>query len=184
MRQIGSRVEDLTRFLTTSSSESTLRVENRIQSSATSLESSIRDEIHRTVSSIPRESNISRASLETLSNLVSEMVVSRFESLTSENHSNCSKRVPSTEGELTRKTAGGPQTDFVKYATSGSQATVDKFRNEGSEYPYRDETSSRLISRTSVQRLTTFLGTLAVRRSHFEVTFSGLHQNLSRKEPR
>ena len=174
MRQIGSRVEDLTRFLATSSSESTLRVENRIQSSATSLESSIRDEIHRTVSSIPRESTISLASLETLSNLVSDMVVSRFESLTSENHSNASKRVSSTEGELTQKTADGLQTDSVEYATSGSQALVGDFRNEGPEYSYRDGTSSRLVSRTSVQRVTNCLGTLVIRRSTLNITFSGL----------
>ena len=178
MRQIGSRVDDLTRFLTTSSSESTLRVENRIQSTATSLESSIRDEIHRTVSSILRESTISRASLETLSNLVSEMVISRFESLTSDNHSNYSKRVPSTKGELMQKTADGPQTDSVEYATSGSQATGDEFRNEDPEYSYRDGTSSRLVSRTSVQRVTSCLGTLLIRRSTLVITFSGFDPGL------
>ena len=171
--QLRSQIDGLTASLSTSTTETTTRIEDRIQTSTTSLEGSIREEIQRTVSSIPRESNISRASLETLSALVFEMVASRIESRTFQDSSKISRRLASTHSNSLRKSAHGSQTASASYKTAFSQTTVDDSLIEGLDSPLREKTSSRLFS-TSVQTFISFFGTVVIRRFNFGTTLLGL----------
>ena len=154
-------------MIRSSTSASVVHIEDHIQSSTTSLGNSIRDEINLTMSSIPRETNISRKSLETLSILVSEIVTSQIESRTrtSEDSSNHPGRRQYTERPTTQITANGPQTDSIEYATAGTQVTVDRYCRGHPNHLYREEPSSRFTSRTSTQKMTSFFGTVFIRRS-------------------
>ena len=164
-------MESLSEVVKTSTSASVARIEDRIQSSTTSLGNLIKDEIHRTMSSIPRETNISRKSLETLSILVSEIVTSQIESRTSENSSNRPRCRQYTERQTNQVTAEEPQTHSIQYATASTQFSVDTHRRGHADHLYREEPSSRFTSRTSVQKMTCFFGTVFIRRSTVKQTF-------------
>ena len=152
-------------MIRTSTSASVVHIEDHIQSSTTSLGNSIRDEIHRTMSSIPRETNITRKSLETLSILICEIVTSQIESRTSEDSSNHPGRRQYTERPTTQITANRPHTDSIEYATAGTQVTVDRYRRGHPNHLHREEPSSRFTSRTSIKKMTSFFGTVFIRRS-------------------
>lgn len=132
---------------------------------------SFRDEIHRTMSSIPRETNVSRASLDALSVLASKTVVSQFESLTSKDSLDYPGGRPRIEKEPNRRMANGSKTESIEYVTADTQVTVDEFREERPGDLHREMASSRLTSQTSVQKITSFLGTMLIRRSNIISTF-------------
>ena len=123
------------------------------------------------MSSIPRETNISRTSLDALSVLVSKTIASQFESLTSKDSLDCPGGRPRTEKESNRRMANGSQTESVEYVTADTQVTVDDFREERRGDLYRGVASSMLTSQTSVQKMTSFLGTMLIRRSNIISTF-------------
>ena len=165
MKQVGPQIEDLAASITSSISESVSRFENVVQTSATSLQSSIRDEVHQTVLSIPRESNVSQASLQILSVLVSNILVSRIQSLESETSlknpgSRSCIQVESAQGSPTK-----PQTEDVGTMTSVSQTTIESVRNE------KSSRFSREGGRTSVQTMTSVFGRVVIRRFTVKVVY-------------
>ena len=172
-KQVETRVENMTEMFRASNSQTASRIESRIQSSTASLGTSIKDEIHRAMSSIPRETNISRASLETLSTLVAQTVASQFESLASEDSLERLSRHSCFGRESNQRMANNTsQTETVEYITAETQVTVDECSEEQPGDLHREVASSRLTSRTSVQKMTTFLGTMLIRRSTINSTFS------------
>ena len=171
MKQVGQRTQDLTASITTSISESISRFENIVQASATSLKGSIRDEIHQTVLSVPRESNISQASLQTLSVLVSNTVASQFESLESQTSLKYPESRSCTQVESAQRQSNEPQTADVRAMISVSQATTVDFRNDDSSRFRREGGSSSLISRSSVQTMTSVFGRVIIRRSAVKITY-------------
>ena len=168
--------------MTTSTFESTSRFEDVVQASVTSLESSIKDEIHRTVLSIPRESNISQASLQTLSVLVSNIVASRFESLESEASLKYPGSQSCTQIESAQRPPDEPQIEDVGSMTRVSQAMTDDSSNEDSGHFDREEGSSRLISRTSVQTMTSVFGRVIIRRSTAKTVYLNSDSELFSEE--
>ena len=171
MKQVVPRAEDLAASIATSISESTSRFENAVQASATSLESLIKDEIHRTVLAIPRESNVSQASLQTLSVLVSNIVATRFESLESETLKYPESRSYTHIESAQSAAPSEPQTKDVGTITRASQAISNDSSNEESGHFDREEGSSRLISRTSVQTMTSVFGRVVIRRSTVKMVY-------------
>ena len=182
MKQVVPRTEDLAASITTSISESNSRLKNVVQASATSLQSSIRDEIHQTVLSIPRESNISQTSLQTLSVLVSNIVASRSQSLESQTSLEHPGRRSCNQIESLRRPPDKPQTEDVGTMTSVSHAMVDDSCNEDSGHFDRKEESSRLISRTSVQAMTSMFGKVVIRRSTVKIVYSNSDSELFSEE--
>lgn len=67
--------------------------------------------------------------------------------------------------------ANGSQTEYIEYVTADTQVTVDDFREEWPGDLHREMASSRLASQTSVQKMTSFLGTMLIRRSNIISTF-------------
>ena len=102
---------------------------------------------------------------------MSNIVASRFQSLESETSLKYPGSRSCTQVESAQRSPTKPRTEDVGAMTSVSQTTIDSVRNEKSSRFSHEGGSSRLLSRTSVQRIMSVFGRVMIRRSTVKVVY-------------